>query len=250
MTQISRATTRPTRCDGCPLNPQTDGHDPTKSTEFVPPHCDCPSCASRLSQAIDELTDAAPSACQADLLLVGIAPGAEETRAGEPFVGPAGRKLSAGLQWAGGKAVTRPSSDPIHFAPVSYFTRKMNLVNCRTVRSGYRGAVVNRDPSAAEIRHCARRWLLPIVERFEGKAVVALGGLVYKVLYGELLADPNGRVEFGRDHGHRLPLAKPDVVARLRKWTARGLPKPRVCQDCGGPLPGPRRRKCDACRKS
>ena len=241
MTVISRATTRPSRCDGCPLNPASPEHDPTKSGEFVPPHCDCEHCSSALSQAIDELSTAAPSPCAADLLLVGIAPGAEEVRAGEPFVGPAGRKLSAALNWAHG-ATTGPG--------IVYSTCKLNLVNCRTVRSGYRGTVVNRDPTAQEIRHCARRWLLPMLERFEGKAVVALGGLVYKVIYGDLLADPNGRVEFGRDANHRLPLTQPDVVARLREWTARGLPTARVCQDCGGPLPAPRRRKCDGCRKS
>jgi uracil-DNA glycosylase len=138
---------RPPICAGCPLEGGPG--------EFVPPKCNC-GCGQRLT----------PSAgCKAAFLVVGIAPGEEEEFRQEPLVGPSGRLLAGAFKWA---QVTAPFI-------------KLNLVNCRTLREG-RTKVVNRDPTAAEVRACGQRWLRPWIDQFmknthgEGH-VLALGGL-------------------------------------------------------------------------
>jgi DNA polymerase len=73
----------------------------------------------------------------ADWLVVGEAPGAEEDRQGEPFVGRAGQLLNAMLQGIG------LSRDEVYIA---------NVLKCRPPN--------NRDPAASEVAQC-----LPYLER-------------------------------------------------------------------------------------
>jgi uracil-DNA glycosylase len=218
---------RPDRCDGCPLARGPGG--------FVPPICTCPGCreGDRLAEGIG---------CTAGLIAVGIAPGEEEERRQEPFVGPAGRLLTGAFKHVG----------------IAASVRKMNLVQCRTVREG-RTKLINRDPTAAEIRECAQRWLKPVLENLQyeisgdnygngvaGKVpatsrwVLALGELAFRYLAGP------GQGTWRESRGHRLRVDLTNLTRPVRV-TAR-LNKPRLCQ-CGAPL-APRKRKCPKCRKN
>lgn len=137
---------RPEICAGCPCDPKSEKFSGTHLVgEHIPP-----------SGPLD-----------AEILVVGMSGGEEEEELGEPFVGPSGRKLKGALQvMAEGRALR---------------VRKYNLVNCRTKRKGLRGEFINRDPTAKEIRECARRWLLP--ELLETRAlVVPLGQMAYEFL--------------------------------------------------------------------
>lgn len=88
---------------------------------------------------------------EADLLVVGEAPGADEDRQGEPFVGRAGRLLNAML-----RAIGYERAD-VYIA---------NILKCRPPN--------NRDPQAFETSSCT-----PYLERqmalMEPKAVLAVG---------------------------------------------------------------------------
>lgn len=74
---------------------------------------------------------------QARWLVVGEAPGAEEDRQGEPFVGPAGKLLDAMLRAVG------LAREQVYIA---------NILKCRTPD--------NRDPTPAEVAQC-----MPFLER-------------------------------------------------------------------------------------
>jgi uracil-DNA glycosylase family 4 len=87
----------------------------------------------------------------ADWLIVGEAPGAEEDRQGEPFVGRAGQLLDAMLEAAG-----------LHRSRV-YIA---NILKCRPPN--------NRDPEAAEARSC-RPYLDRQIALIRPRLIVAVG---------------------------------------------------------------------------
>ena len=88
---------------------------------------------------------------QADLLLVGEAPGAQEDRQGEPFVGRAGQLLNAMLQAIG------LSRETVYIA---------NVIKCRPPN--------NRNPSPEEVA-CCSPFLQRQIELLQPKLIVALG---------------------------------------------------------------------------
>jgi len=90
-------------------------------------------------------------ATDADLLIVGEAPGASEDRLGTPFVGASGRLLDEMLERAG---IER---DRVFIA---------NVVRCRPPE--------NRSPRVGEIRACAG-WLAEQIRLLEPRLVVVLG---------------------------------------------------------------------------
>jgi DNA polymerase len=97
----------------------------------------------------------------ADLMLVGEAPGAEEDRKGEPFVGRSGQLLTWFLEQVG---LSRPQ---VYIA---------NVIKCRPPG--------NRDPEPAEIAACApflhtQIWLV------QPKAIIALGRFAGNLLAGQ-----------------------------------------------------------------
>jgi uracil-DNA glycosylase family 4 len=116
-----------------------------------------------------------------------MAPGPEEVRAGQPLVGPAGRKWEAAKSWS-----TRQADKSIHI-------KKMNLVQCRTQRPGLTQPLVNRDPTKAEIRECAKRFLSPELKLNKNlKVIVPLGQLAFRHILGTDLKyteSLNNRVE-------------------------------------------------------
>lgn len=133
-------TKRPPKCKGCICHPKTVGYNPNLTGGFVPPF----------------------GPADANLLMIGIAPGEDEVAKGEPFVGPSGFKVHTAITWAlDGRS--------------GLIIRKLNCVNCRTYKVGLGGGFVNRDPTAREFKECAKRFLLPEIRKTKAKVVLTLG---------------------------------------------------------------------------
>jgi DNA polymerase len=97
----------------------------------------------------------------ADIMLVGEAPGAEETRLSRPFVGQAGRNLDSFLSVLG-----QSRSD-------IYIT---NVVKFRPFKAGAKGRLSNRPPTGAEIASMLP-YLLREIEAVSPKVIVTLGNV-------------------------------------------------------------------------
>lgn len=97
----------------------------------------------------------------ADLMLVGEAPGAEEDRQGLPFVGRSGALLTRMLEDAG------LPREQVFIA---------NTLKCRPPD--------NRDPTTEEIQTC-RPWLFEQIRLIEPKVVATLGNFATRLLSGE-----------------------------------------------------------------
>lgn len=87
----------------------------------------------------------------ADWLIIGEAPGEDEDRQGEPFVGRAGQLLTAMLSAAGHKR------EQVYIA---------NIIKCRPPG--------DRDPHMAEVRNC-QAYLRRQIELLQPKIILALG---------------------------------------------------------------------------
>lgn len=103
---------------------------------------------------------------RADLMLVGEAPGAEEERQGEPFVGPAGETLTKILRAMGLKR------DEVYIS---------NIVKFRPAMS--KQGEANRPPSPEEMAACVP-FVRAEIEIVQPKVIVALGGTASKGLLG------------------------------------------------------------------
>lgn len=88
---------------------------------------------------------------EADLLFIGEAPGFEEDRVGEPFVGAAGKRLT---QWIGQLGMTR---EQVYIA---------NVIKCRPPG--------NRDPEPDEVEKCSP-FLKAQIRAIRPQVIVALG---------------------------------------------------------------------------
>ncbi len=110
---------------------------------------------------------------QARLMVVGEAPGAEEDRQGEPFVGRAGQLLNAMLRAAG-------------FARSEVFIA--NVLKCRPPD--------NRDPTSEEVAHCLP-YLRRQVELVRPRVLLCVGRIAAQRLLG--VEEPLGRLR-GRVH--------------------------------------------------
>ncbi len=145
----------------------------------------------------------------AELLLVGAAPGRAEDRQGLPLVGEPARLLDELLRDAG--------IDPER-------TYRTTVLRCRLPD--------NRDPLPEEVAHCAG-YLARTVELVRPRVVVALGAFATKLLRGDPapIRRVHGRDEIrtiGRRAVRLLPLYDPaaalyaeDAVAALRADVAR-----------------------------
>jgi len=94
----------------------------------------------------------------ADWMIIGEAPGAEEDRRGEPFVGRAGKLLDEMLR-------------AVHLSRDSVFIA--NILKCRPPN--------NRDPSAEETASC-RGYLARQIELVSPKIIVAVGRIAAQLL--------------------------------------------------------------------
>ncbi len=113
-------------------------------------------------------------------LFVGEAPGAEEDRQGEPFVGPAGQLLNAMLFALGLKR------DEVYIA---------NVLKCRPPN--------NRDPQPQEVA-CCEPFLLRQIELLQPRVIVALGRhAAHSLLKSDL---PLGKLRAHQHAYHGIPL--------------------------------------------
>ncbi len=120
----------------------------------------------------------------APIMLVGEQPGDQEDRAGEPFVGPAGRLLDRALQDAGiDPALIYETNAVKHFK----FTRK----------GGKRR--IHQKPGRTEVVAC-RPWLIAEIEAVRPQVVVCLGATAAQSLLGTTF-----RVSTQRGQQLRLP---------------------------------------------
>ena len=130
----------------------------------------------------------------ARIMVVGQAPGLNETRTGRPFDGPAGRRLFSWLAQAG--------FDEDEFRSEEYITA---MTKCYPGKKGSRG---DRVPSAEERRLCA-----PFLERelaiVDPELIIPVGRIAISRFLGKIaLADAVGRVH-ERDGKLILPLPHP-----------------------------------------
>ncbi|MGI9247626.1 MAG: uracil-DNA glycosylase [Woeseiaceae bacterium] len=109
----------------------------------------------------------------ADWLIIGEAPGAEEDRRGEPFVGRAGKLLDEMLRAIG------QSRESVFIA---------NILKCRPPN--------NRDPKSEESAAC-RQYLERQIELVQPRIILAVGKIAAQNLLG--CDEPVGRMR-GRQH--------------------------------------------------
>jgi uracil-DNA glycosylase len=129
----------------------------------------------------------------ARITLVGEQPGDQEDRAGEPFVGPAGRLLDSALAEAG---VSR--SDV-------YLTNAVKHFRFTRPKGKQR---IHKSPARWQVAAC-QPWLLAELERVQPQVVVLLGATAAQAVFG-----PSFRVTRMRGSkipwpADRLPLARP-----------------------------------------
>ncbi|WP_030993983.1 MULTISPECIES: UdgX family uracil-DNA binding protein [unclassified Streptomyces] len=133
----------------------------------------------------------------ARVLLVGEQPGDQEDRAGEPFVGPAGRLLDRALEEAG---IDRDRA---------YVTNAVKHFKFTVPERGKRR--IHKAPTLREAKAC-RPWLTAELARVRPEVVVALGATAGKALLG-------GSFRVSRDRGALLDLPSdpdgPRVLATL-----------------------------------
>lgn len=143
-------------------------------------------------------------------MFVGEAPGAEEDRQGEPFVGPAGQLLTRIIGAMGF------SRETVYIA---------NILKCRPdLPPGTRG---NRAPRPEEMDTC-KPYLLSQVEIIRPKVIVALGLTSVQGLLG--LKGTMGAVR-GRWHAFRgipvMPTFHPSYLLRSEDSPDRGFSEKR-----------------------
>ncbi|MEZ5644973.1 MAG: uracil-DNA glycosylase [Burkholderiaceae bacterium] len=117
----------------------------------------------------------------ADWMVVGEAPGEDEDRQGEPFVGPAGQLLDRMLQ-AVGRSRQGQGGQGVYIA---------NALKCRPP--------ANRNPRPDEIAQCAP-YVLRQVELLRPRLILAMGRFAVQALLGS--TEPIGRLR-GRVHQHQ-----------------------------------------------
>ena len=143
------------------LDLQGSSHEKNENSEedlkiFCNEICECQKCA--LGSTRNKFVFGAGDP-QANLMLVGEAPGAEEDKLGEPFVGRAGKLLDKILV-----AIQRSRKNDVYIC---------NVLKCRPPN--------NRDPLSSEVIEC-EPYLLKQIEIMRPKLLVALGRVAGKTL--------------------------------------------------------------------
>ena len=137
----------------------------------------------------------------AKVMLVGQGPGVVEEQTGRPFAGPAGRLLDQAL------------------AEVGLERGKLwltNVIKCRAVKSE-KGRVVDRAPSAAELKAC-RPWLDGELAIIQPRIIVCIGVPSAKALIDKKfkITEEHGQVREYPDGTLRTAVFHPAYVLRLR----------------------------------
>ncbi len=131
----------------------------------------------------------------ADVMLVGEAPGAEEDRLGEPFVGRAGQLLNKIL-------------DSIHFKREDVFIA--NILKCRPPN--------NRDPLATEVEQC-EPYLHEQIRIIRPKLILAMGRIAGQTLLKtkSSLTNLRGKLHCYREI-HMIVTYHPAALLRNPQW--------------------------------
>lgn len=152
----------------------------------------CPRCRLAESRRQVVFGEGDPSA---QLLVVGEAPGADEDRTGQPFVGKAGKLLTLLLASAGF------DRDAVYVC---------NVLKCRPPG--------NRNPEADEVEACSP-YLFRQVELVGPRVILAFGAFAAQTLLAT--GDPIGTLR-GRDHEFRgiplVPTYHPAALLRNPAW--------------------------------
>ena len=104
-----------------------------------------------------------------DIMLIGEAPGEQETLQGRPFVGKAGKNLDGFLDAVGLRR------EDIYIS---------NVVKVRPVKISAKGTVSNRPPNREELA-LFTPWLLREIMLVQPQTVVTLGNVALKTLLGQ-----------------------------------------------------------------
>jgi len=137
----------------------------------------------------------------AKVMLVGQGPGIVEEQIGRPFAGPSGRLLDQAL------------------AEVGLEREKLwltNVIKCRAVKTE-KGRVVDRAPSAAELKAC-RPWLDGEIDIIQPAIIVCIGVPAAKALIDKKfkLSEEHGQLRDHPDGTRRTAIFHPAYVLRLR----------------------------------
>ena len=128
---------------------------------------------------------------KARLVLIGEAPGEQETIAGRPFVGKAGKNLDRFLELAGMRR------EEIYIS---------NAVKIRPTKTGKTGRISNRPPTKEEIA-LFRPWLLREIDLVAPQVIATLGNVPLFAVTGDrrlTIGEAHGRVMEAGETGRRL----------------------------------------------
>lgn len=158
---------------------------------------------------------------RAHWMIVGEAPGEQEDRQGEPFVGKSGQLLDNMLR---ALALTRAEAGPAQQVYIA------NTVKCRPPG--------NRNPEAAELAKC-EPFLIRQVELVQPKIIVAMGRFAVHSLLRS--TEPIGRLR-GRVHAYRgVPLVvtyHPAYLLRNPEDKAKAWDDLCLARETAAALPG------------
>ena len=119
---------------------------------------------------------------QPKLMLIGEAPGEQESLQGRPFVGKAGKNLD-------------------HFLELAELRREeiyiSNAVKIRPTKTGRTGRISNRPPTRDEIA-LFRPWLIREIEEIRPRMIAKLGNTPLHAIAG-------GKLTIGQVHGTVIP---------------------------------------------
>ena len=125
------------------------------------------------------------------LMLIGEAPGEQETLMGRPFVGKAGKNLDRFLELAGMRR------EEIYIS---------NAVKIRPTKTGRTGRISNRPPTKEEIA-LFRPWLLREIDLVAPQMIATLGNVPLFAVTGDkrlTIGEAHGRVLEAGETGRRL----------------------------------------------
>ena len=161
----------------------------------------CPHLASSRTQVVFGVGD-----IHSPLMFVGEAPGADEDRQGEPFVGRAGQLLTKIIETMG------LGRDRVYIG---------NVLKCRPDTPGQKSG--NRKPTAEEMRTCLP-YLLEQIDIIQPKVLVALGATAVEGLFGKAMPITRIRGQWQEFHGipvmptyHPAYLLRNQSLAEKRK---------------------------------
>lgn len=141
----------------------------------------------------------------AELILIGEAPGLDEDKEGEPFVGAAGQLLTKIIE------ATGLDRDKVYIA---------NILKCRPDTPGK--VYGNRKPRSEEMETCFS-WVKRQIEIIQPRVMVALGGTAVEGLLGKM---PSGITRLrGNWQEYRgvpvMPTFHPSYLLRNQSWVIK-----------------------------